>query len=546
MTTLTRPATVLARVRQARRRFVRALALEWAGRAAILAASAMLAAGVARWLLGVPPIDVGLWLAGLGAWIGITVWGIVTRLPSDAATAAALDAVASTRNRFATALELSVREPRTRFVELAMRECEEYAASFSVEGWIPLHAPRFAAWALAPLFALAVLQIAHQRVVDPRRPDGANVARATEAAESLNQLAAIVGKAADERKDERLAALAEQMRLRAERLKERAPKDRDADQQALREMNSLEEMLRQMQAEAGKPAASAEELAALAEALARQASTRDVAETIRKGDVAGAGRQLEELLRRMQQRGDVERQLDEIARSLQEPAAKLTETQKNEVAREMQQAAQAAQAGQSEKMQQLLQRLAKLLQQRQNQSPTKPAGTSGPDARTAEAPLTERQLEDLIKALERMKQGDGKGALDAAQRGLARIPLPRLEEIRGEGKGKAPPGAEGDLPAGNPGGGKDAGASEKLFAEKSAAVRDAEGPARKLEGVLGDGASLQEFMQSSGTGGKSGRAYRELYEAMAPAAQDSVEQENIPLGSRATVKRYFESIRPAE
>jgi hypothetical protein len=33
---------------------------------------------------------------------------------------------------------------------------------------------------------------------------------------------------------------------------------------------------------------------------------------------------------------------------------------------------------------------------------------------------------------------------------------------------------------------------------------------------------------------------------MAPAAQDAVEQENIPLGSRLYIRRYFESIRPAE
>ncbi len=33
---------------------------------------------------------------------------------------------------------------------------------------------------------------------------------------------------------------------------------------------------------------------------------------------------------------------------------------------------------------------------------------------------------------------------------------------------------------------------------------------------------------------KAGRRYRDLYEAMAPAAQDTVEQENIPLGSRSS------------
>ena len=31
---------------------------------------------------------------------------------------------------------------------------------------------------------------------------------------------------------------------------------------------------------------------------------------------------------------------------------------------------------------------------------------------------------------------------------------------------------------------------------------------------------------------------------MAPAAQDALLQEEIPLGSRFFIKRYFESIRP--
>jgi hypothetical protein len=64
--------------------------------------------------------------------------------------------------------------------------------------------------------------------------------------------------------------------------------------------------------------------------------------------------------------------------------------------------------------------------------------------------------------------------------------------------------------------------------------------------VFGDGSSLQEFMQSAGAGGKSTRAYRELYGVMAPAAQDAVEQENIPLGSRFYIRKYFEAIRPPE
>ena len=53
-------------------------------------------------------------------------------------------------------------------------------------------------------------------------------------------------------------------------------------------------------------------------------------------------------------------------------------------------------------------------------------------------------------------------------------------------------------------------------------------------------------MQSAGAGGKATAAYRDLYGVMAPAAQDAVEQENIPLGARVYVRKYFEAIRPPE
>ena len=61
-----------------------------------------------------------------------------------------------------------------------------------------------------------------------------------------------------------------------------------------------------------------------------------------------------------------------------------------------------------------------------------------------------------------------------------------------------------------------------------------------------EGETLQQMLPTTGDTSRSNRRYKELYGAMAPAAQDAVVQENIPLGSRFLIKRYFESIRPAE
>jgi hypothetical protein len=111
----------------------------------------------------------------------------------------------------------------------------------------------------------------------------------------------------------------------------------------------------------------------------------------------------------------------------------------------------------------------------------------------------------------------------------------------------APPGEGGDprLPSGQPGGERDTGTTDTPFGkEQNPAGQD--GQQQSLTGRLGQGETLQQFLPGIADASKSKRRYKELYEAMAPAAEDAVVQENIPLGSRFFIKRYFESIRPKE
>lgn len=542
-------APVHARVGQARRRLLLAAALEWLGRALLVAASAMLAAGSLRWLAGQAPVDGWLLGAGAAGFALIFAWGLARAHPSTNGAAAILDLRAGSCDRFSTALAFE-QDPADAWKAEAVRECAAYAERVDPVRLLPVRAPWFATYALAPLVALLCLQIFFEAEAAARRPPAAETQAVNETADSLRQLAQLAAKAAAEQRDEALARAAELLQQRAARLQERAAKDRDAAQLAQREMSTLAEMLRELREQASRPQASADELAALAEALSRQDSTRSAAESIRSGDAAGAGKQLEDLLRKMKERGDAARQMEDIARSMQEPAGRLTEQQKSEIARQMQQAAQAAQAGRSERMQQLLQRLAELLKQQRGQGKGQQQQQQGGSQQQAggrgEAkPLTEKALEQLIKALEQMKQGGSPmDALGNAQRGFARLPAP------GPGPGGKQPGADGPdnpdgLPTGNAGSELDRGTGKKLFADQRMELK-ADGAASKLEGALGDGASLQEFMTAPGGAGQALRKYRELYEAMAPAAQDALEQENIPIGSRKTVRRYFESIRPRE
>ncbi len=547
------PVTALPRkLAAARRRFAVQSVLMASARILLGVALAALAWAVANFLRGVPVVDGWLVAAALALWlIGSLAFAVVSIRSIDA-TAVALDRLAGTRDRFQTALAFSSRPPGAEFEALAIEECETYASRFELERWIPLRFPREAAWVLAPVASIALLHWQAALTTRANRPDPAAQAKVEGQARTLEQIAADLAKAAEARKDEELAKLAKEMQERAARLKDRAATDRNADQLALREISALEAMLREMQQNANAPKASPEELAALAEALARSPDGKDAAEALKRGDAPEAGRQLEDLLQKLKQRGDAAKQMEELARSMQEQAGKLSAEQKNEVARQMEQAAQAAQAGRSEQVQQLLQRLAELLKQ------TGKAGSAGGKAgqpkpgegsgtQSARVPLNAKTLQELINALEKLKQSGGadKDASDAASRALLRIPLPE------PGGQSAPPGGapkpeEGDRLGGQPGTEKDRGTSERLFSDKTPDAKAAEGPARRLEGLLGDGASLQEFMQSSGAGGKSTKAYRELYGVMAPAAQDAVEQENIPLGARVYVRKYFEAIRPPE
>ena len=540
-----------ARLAAARRRFAVQSVIAGSARLLLCVALGALAWTIANFLRGAPAVSSALVAGSIGIWVAGTLGLAAFSFRPIAATARALDELAGTQDRFQTALVFAGRPERAEFETLAIDECERYATRFEVERWIPLRFPRLAAWALAPIASIALLHWHASLEAMANRPDPATQAMVGGQAKTLELIAAELAKVAETRQDDELAKLAKEMQERAARLRDRAATDRDADKLALREISVLEAMLRQMQQSANAPKASPEELAALAEALARAPGGKDAAEALKRGDTAEAGRQLEALLQKLKQRGDAAKQMEELARSMQEETARLSADQKSEVARQMEQAAQAAQAGRSDQVQQLLQRLAELLKQTGRPGAAGKSGApkpgEGKSGQSSQVPLNAKTLQELINALEKLKQSGGgdNDAVGEASRALMRIPLPEPGG-KPSPSGGPPEADKSDLAGGQPGTEKDRGSSDKLFSDKTPDAKSAEGPGRRLEGMLGDGASLQEFMPSAGAGGKSSRAYQELYGVMAPAAQDAVEQENIPLGARFYIRKYFESIRPPE
>jgi hypothetical protein len=152
-------------------------------------------------------------------------------------------------------------------------------------------------------------------------------------------------------------------------------------------------------------------------------------------------------------------------------------------------------------------------------------------------------IEQLIAALQNMKFGEGQpgGSNEGQQAGDPRMVM---EAFGVSGMKGDPQSSAGKVPSGQPGSEKDFGTSDDPFGTKSEPAE--KGADLALKGRLADGESLSTMLPAAGDKSRASRRYKELYEAMAPTAEDAVQQENIPLGSRFYIKRYFESIRPTE
>ncbi len=526
----------------------------WYGYALVWAAGSVLVGGLMRLLSNRPVWDGWflqfLWWVPLLFALGETLREEGTGR-SLARTARRLDRLAATHDRFHTALTLAGRPPdgRTAFEKMALAECARFVAAFDFRPVIPLRFPWQGWFVPAPLIAYASLALYGALGIGQPPHDPALDAAVTRRADALEAIADRLRQNPNKTPPQ-LDKIADEMKRSAARLKE-SQHQTDAERQksALKEISSLEAMLDAMKQAKQDGKISPGELSALAAALAAHEASRDAAESLKNGRLEQAAGQLEQLLQRLKEQGDASQTLQQLAQSMQEQAAKLTDSEKNEVARQMEQAAQGAQSGQGQLSQPMLQRLADLLRRAgQNGSPSSPQAANGKGG----PPMTEKQLQDLINSLENMKEGlrPGEGEGDEKTAG-------QLQDSQGGGpsmlatvesfgqKASGNPSA-GDKPSGMPGGEHDSGHPDQLYGDKSTDAAKA-GNAKRLEGLLGEGESLQELTAAGGGGpARAGRRYKELYEAMAPAAQESVEQENIPLGSRQYIRRYFENIRPQE
>jgi uncharacterized coiled-coil DUF342 family protein len=391
-------------------------------------------------------------------------------------------------------------------------------------------------WLVVPLTTLAIFWWSGlNEAADREHRIAAAISETAGTVKQLETMAEQLRKRAAD--DETARKIAERLKQSAAQVRAEARDGRDAQRTALRELALLEQLVKELR-RPDQPTPG--ELAAIAGALSKDEATNEAAKDIQQGNLAEAAKKLAEAAKdeltteRAQQA--VREALDHLA-------------QRNEqVSKQIEELHEKAQAG-GGKRQQLLQQLSELLedasqkgrlarqpaQQQQGAAPKPGAGK----------PISDEDLKQLLGALQRMKdqqQGDGEPqpGEGEGQGEPGKIAVQSFSSKENEGEPGEP---DPNTPSGRPGSEKDQGTTLTPFGQQGteADPRNQE----QLAGKLAEGESLSALVPSAAKGdAKATRRYKELTEAAAAAAADSVLQENIPLGARFLIRRYFDAIRP--
>ncbi len=465
------------------------------------------------------------------------------KFPQSERVALALDAAGATRDRFVTGLRLA-EKPRTNELEtIALAEIAGYARSRKLGLLLPVRLPRELPWIAAPVGMLALLW---WNAMNANAIQGARAAQETAAisktAAQLDQLGKLTDGLSQENEDKLLKLVADRLRQSAEQMRADAADGKDARKTALRELALLEDLVKQLR----RPeAATPEELKALADALAKHEQTRDAAKDIAGGNLAEAAKKLA-------QTAQDKPLAEQVNATLKQALDHLAE-RREEVSKQIEKLQQGGEGGRQDLMKQIADALNDLAQQGKNVAREGKAGSKGEQKK-----MTDDDLRRLLGALEGMKdqqrrQQEG----DGPQVGPPQPGEPKQGDASGEGKvamlnfstGERPGRDSQDSihsPSGKPGDDGDKDTTKDPFGANSAAPKSA---ARKEQDAvqLGAGESLSALIPSAAAGDeKAARRYRELYDAASFAAEDAVTQENIPLGARFLIRRYFEAIRPKQ
>jgi hypothetical protein len=469
---------------------------------------------------GIAPFDKRVGVMGLGgAFVAAIAWTLA-RIPTLDQTAVYIDGIADTRDRFLTAHKFSKIGMPTALEKIAMQECAHFISAFDIKQHSQFRFPRQVPWLLVPLITVALLSwnatLSRKFAAAGTGGDAATMRQARQ----LEKIAQNID--ASKSNSEDLKKIADEIRKGEKKMQ--GAKSEDAQKTAMQETSSLEEMIHEMLNPRKGP--TPEEVAVLAASLKQSELTKDAATALETGKINEAAEILERLLQ--QQKADA--QLDKAGRDIRQAMSHLAPDQKGELGKELEQAKSGSQA---------LQQLAENLRKAANSPQAQNGSTS--DSREA--------MQKALSDLQNMKYGEGQDGenqaamTDDSQNGKDGSVI--LMQSSGSGAPQTQKMTATDIPSGKPGSEHDAGTTNNPYGQQQQKSETAP-VSGQVAGVKGAGASLHEFISATGDTSRASRDYRDLYNSMLPAAEDAIEQENIPLGSRFYIKRYFQSIRPKQ
>jgi hypothetical protein len=522
---------VLRILRTLRRRMLASLFFERLACGALTVGAALVLFGALnRWFFGDAPVRVTILVAAVFATFAFALAGLLMNIRSLAEVAQSIDTLGQTRDRFATALALSGQAVTARSMgALAERECCEFIGRSDFRRLVPVRLPALGAWLVVPLVALLLLQWEFSLASARRQAEVADAqAKLADTVQQLDRLAQQTEKKNEQANDGELKRLAEQLRQSAERLRTETSSD-EAQKSAFRELSALEAAMKELQ----RQPSPAEEMRELAKALAAVPGMKDVLDALDRNHLAAAARALEEMQKQAAQ--ELPRATDEqVRQALKQAMERLGEQRQLSEALQKLMDRLRQPGGQQGAISQAMQQLREMMHSMMREGGNPQQG-GNPSQMT---------LQQLIAALQNMKFGDGQAPPGSDARSEGGAPQISMQSFGPPSAPGEPPVGQGNRPTGHPGSEHDFGTTDTPFGAKNRpSDKGLDGAAK---GQLADGESLSMMLPTAGDASRSSRRYKELYEAMAPAAEDAVQQENIPLGSRFFIKRYFESIRPKD
>ncbi|MEO6787524.1 MAG: hypothetical protein ABI318_15445 [Chthoniobacteraceae bacterium] len=543
-----KPAAEIVRIlRTLRWRMALGDLLRVAARAALFFFGILIVLTAAAWWRGgfrPNPADIPIvltWPFAFGAFAALLV--TLLRFPRLERVARSLDVAGATRDRFVTGLMLAQKAHASELEAVALKEIAGWARGRKLGPLLPVRFPRELLWIAAPVAMLALLWWEAMNAAATRDLRAAQeTAAISETAKQLEHFAKLTDVQADQSQDRVLKLIAERLQESAEQMRAEAADGKDARKAALRELALLEELVKELR----RPeAATPEELKALTEAMSKHEQTREAAKDIAGGNFPNAAKKLAQAAAQ-QDAPSAEAVRETLKRALDHLAE-----HREEVSKQIEKLQQQAAGGRKD----LLKQIADLLNQMQPEPKT--AGHDGKGAQQpgAQKKMTNEDLKRLLGALENLKNQQQQG--EGPQGGEPQPGEPKEGDPDRDGKvamlnfssGERPGSGSEDginFPSGKPGNDKDRDTTKDPFGAKSAAPKSA---VRKEQDAvqLGAGESLSVLIPSAAAGDeKAARRYRELYETASSAAEDAVAQENIPLGARFLIRRYFQAIRPKQ